>query len=337
MNPTETTSLGGTGLRVTRLGLGTAPLGGLYEPVAEADAEAVVHRAYELGLRFFDTAPLYGHGLSERRLGRALQRHPRGSYVVATKVGRLLQRGAPGDLNGDVIFKGIPADVKPVFDFSADGVMRSHRESLERLGLDRVDVLHIHDPDEHFDEALGQAYPALDDLRAGGTIGAVGAGMNQPEMPARLARAARFDCFLLAGRYTLLDQAGLTELLPLCREEGISIIIGGVFNSGILADPRPGSTYSYAPAPPGTLARARRMQSVCAAHGVPLAAAAIQFPFGHPAVASVVVGARSASELEEDVAMFRQPIPPALWDDLKSEGLLPADVPVPAGVPGGEA
>jgi D-threo-aldose 1-dehydrogenase len=333
MDPMQTVPLGRTRLRVTRLGLGTAPLGGLFQPVDEAEAERVVERAYELGIRLFDTAPLYGYGRAEERLGRVLRRLPRDSFVLASKVGRLLREDAPPDLSqvvdGEPIYKGTPEGVNPVFDFSSDGVRRSHEESLRRLGLERIDILHLHDPDDHFDQALGEGYPALDELRRQGRIHAAGAGMNQPEMPARFARAAGFDCFLLAGRYTLLDQSGLGELLPLCEQKGISIIAGGVFNSGVLADPRPGATYAYTPAPPEVLQRARRLQEVCAAHDVPLAAAAIQFPLGHPAVASVVVGARSVRELEEDVALFRHPIPGALWDDLKANGLLPPEAPVP--------
>lgn len=333
VDPTQIVPLGRTDLHVTRLGLGTAPLGGLFQAVEEAEAERVVERAFELGIRLFDTAPLYGYGRAEERLGRVLRRLPRDSFVLASKVGRLLREDAPADpsqlVDGQPIYKATPARVNPVFDFSADGVRRSHQESLRRLGLDRIDILHLHDPDDHFDQALGEAFPALADMRRQGVIHAAGAGMNQPEMPARFAEAADFDCFLLAGRYTLLDQSGLVELLPLCERKGISIIAGGVFNSGVLADPRPGATYAYAPASSDVLERARRLQQVCAAHGVPLAAAAIQFPLGHPAVASVVVGARSVRELEEDVALFRHPIPGALWDDLKANGLLPPQAPVP--------
>ena len=335
MDPTQTVPLGRTGLQVTRLGLGSAPLGGLFQPVTDDEAERVVARAYEHGLRLFDTAPLYGYGLAERRLGRVLQSYPRDSFVLATKVGRLLRRGAGPDttqiVDGEVIYKEAPADLNPVFDFSREGVRASYDESLERLGLDRADILHLHDPDDHFDQALGEGFPALAELREEGRIHGVGAGMNQPEMPARFARAAGFDCFLLAGRYTLLDQSGLDELLPLCQERGISVIAGGVFNSGILADPRPGATYAYAPAPPDVLARAERLREVCERFGVPLAAAAMQFPLGHPAVASVIVGARSVAEVDDDVWMFRHPVPAGLWGALKREGLLPPAAPTPPG------
>jgi len=319
-------------IALPRVGLGTAPLGGLYEAVDDESARATVERAWELGLRFFDTAPLYGHGLSERRLGRALAGRARDELVLATKVGRLLRAGAPPDetqlSDGLEVWKGVPP-VRPVFDFSYDGALRSVEESLERLGLDRVDVLHIHDPDEHYEEALHGAYRALERLRSEGTIGAVGAGMNQAEMLARFAREADFDCFLLAGRYTLLDQSALAELLPLCLERGIAVIVGGVYNSGILADPRPGATYDYRLAPPELVERARRLDAVCARHGVPLKAAAIQFPFGHPAVTTLLVGARSLEELEENLALLRLEIPAELWEDVRAEGLLPDEVPTP--------
>jgi D-threo-aldose 1-dehydrogenase len=332
MEPTEEVPLGGTGLTVTRVGLGTAALGGLYEVVADGAARATIDRAWALGLRFFDTAPLYGHGLSEARLGAALAGRTRSEFVLATKVGRLLRAGAPPDdsqLSGGLErWPGVPP-VNPVFDFSYDGVLRSVEESLERLGLDRVDVLHIHDPDDHYEEALDGAYRALDRLRGEGTIAAVGAGMNQCELLVRFARDAEFDCFLLAGRYTLLDQSALAELLPLCLERGVAVVLGGVLNSGILADPRPGGTYDYGLAPPEVVERARRLDAVCRRHGVPLKAAALQFPLAHPAVTSVLVGARSVAELEEDLALLRLELPAELWRELRGEGLLRKDAPTP--------
>jgi D-threo-aldose 1-dehydrogenase len=300
-------------LHVTRLGLGTAPLGGLFEPVSADDAHAAVEAAWQAGIRFFDTAPLYGHGLAERHLGAVLRSKPRDQFVLATKVGRLLRADAPPDPSQS--YKGVPP-VNPVFDFSYDGVMRSVEESLDRLGLDRIDILHIHDPDAHFDEALSGAYRALDRLRSEGSIRAVGAGMNQSAMLARFAREANFDCFLLAGRYTLLDREGATELLPLCVERQIAIIAGGVFNSGILADPRPGAKFNYQPAPPGLIQRAAELDEICAHHGVELKAAAIQFPLRHPAIATVLTGCRSASEVDENVRMFQTPIPDQLWREL---------------------
>jgi D-threo-aldose 1-dehydrogenase len=309
---------------VTRLGLGLAPIGGLYTPVGDDVAAATVDAAWQAGIRFFDTAPLYGAGLSERRGGAALRGHDRADYALSTKVGRRLVRGAldPADIWME------DTGVKPVFDYSAEGVRASHEESLDRLGLDRVDVLHIHDPDDHFETALGGAVPALVELRREGRIGAVSAGMNQSAMLTEFARTGSFDCFLLAGRYTLLDQSALGDLLPECRRRGIAIIAGGVFNSGVLADPVDGATYDYRPASPAILAKARAIAAVCARHDVPLRAAALQFPLGHPAVATVLVGMRSPAEVADAVAMATVEIPGALWRDLVADGLLDPEVPV---------
>jgi D-threo-aldose 1-dehydrogenase len=327
VDPRQRAGLGRTSLTVTRFGLGTAPLGGLFTAVADDEARGVVEAAWAAGVRLFDTAPLYGYGLAERRLGAVLGDRPRDAFTLATKVGRLLRAGAPPDPGQN--FRGVPP-VNPVFDFSYDGALRSVTESLERLGLDRVDVVHIHDPDDHFDEALQGAYPALDRLRREGMIGAVGAGMNQAEMLARFAREADFDCFLLAGRYTLLDQVALRELLPLCLDRGIAVMAGGVLNSGILADPRPGATYDYARAGQEVLSRARRLDDICRSHGVPLKAAAIQFPLGHPAITSVLLGCRSRAELAENVRMAEIEVPAALWEELKAEGMLAEEVPTPS-------
>lgn len=227
-----------------------------------------------------------------------------------TKVGRLLRADAPAD--PDQSFRGIPP-VNPVFDFSHDGVLRSFEESTVRLGIDRVDVLLIHDPDDHYDEALSGAYRALDRLRSEGAIKAVGAGMNQAEMLARFARDGRFDCFLLAGRYTLLDRTGARELLPLCEERGIAVVAGGVFNSGILADPDVEPRFNYRPAPLELVQQALRLKDICARHGVDLKAAALQFPLRHPAIPAVLLGPRSVEQLEENVRMFKVPIPEDLW------------------------
>src|SRR6202049_4615204 len=326
MNPRERVQLGRTSLVVTRFGLGTAPLAGLFEAVEEDKALQVIEHAWDAGIRFFDTAPLYGHGLAELRLGRFLPSKPRDEFTLCSKVGRLLRADAPPEPGQ--AYQGTPP-VNPVFDFSYDGVMRSVEESLQRLGLERIDVLHIHDPDDHYEEALKGAYRALDRLRADDVIRAVGAGMNQAEMLTRFARDGNFDCFLLAGRYTLLDQVALKELLPVCLERGIAIIAGGVYNSGILADPKPGARYNYAAAPAPLLERARRIRAACEQHGVPPMAAAVQFPMGHPAVNAVVVGCRSKAQLEETLRMFEMDIPPELWSDLKVDGLLGDDVPTP--------
>jgi len=300
-------------IRLPRIGLGTAPLGGLFEAVSDETAEATFALAWERGIRFFDTAPLYGLGLSEQRLGRFLAGKPRDDFVLASKVGRLLRADAPPDPHESHWKGGSPFN--PVWDFSYDGVLRSVDESLERLGLDRIDVVHIHDPDDHYEEALAGAYPALDRLRGEGAISAVGAGMNQVEMLIELARAAEFDCFLVAGRYTLLDRPALPELLPLCVEREIAVIAGGVFNSGILAG---GTTFNYRPAPPELLESAARLEAACARYEVPLAAAALQFPLRHPAVASILLGPRSPAQLSQSLDLLDVQIPVELWAELSA-------------------
>lgn len=304
--------LGRTDVEVTQLGLGCAPLGNLYEAVDDDDAAATVEAAWAAGIRWFDTAPLYGHGISERRLGAALADRPRGEYVVSTKVGRLLRR-ASGPV--DTIFEGV-GDVAPVFDFTADGVRRSLDESLDRLGLDHVDVVLVHDPDDHVDEALAGAFPALLALRDEGVVGAVGAGMNQWGALDRFVTEVDLDLVLLAGRYTLLDRSGADVLLPRCLDRGVSVVLGGVFNSGVLADPDGAATFDYGAVPPPVAAEVAALRGRCAAHGVPLAAAAIQFAARHPAVTAVVVGARTAAEVRADVAFAEAEVPAALWEAL---------------------
>jgi D-threo-aldose 1-dehydrogenase len=291
-----------------RLGLGCAPIGGLYERVSDDAARAVVDRAWERGVRFFDTAPLYGFGLSERRVGAALRKRPRDEFVLSTKVGRLLREGE----TADEPFAGAPP-LAPVFDFSFDGALRSLDESLERLGLDRVDFALIHDPDDHFDEAIAGAYPALERLRDEGVVREIGVGMNQSELLTRFARETNVDRLLLAGRYTLLDRGALAELLPLCLARGIAVIAGGVFNSGVLAG---GSTFDYAPAPREVVAHVRELAGICARWDVPLAAAAVQFPLRHPAISSVLVGCRSVAEVDEDIGLLELDLPAGLWEEL---------------------
>lgn len=313
-HPLSTNQLGRTRLEIPAVGLGTTPLAGLYAPIPEERARETVEYCLANGVTFFDTAPFYGAGESERRLGAALAGVPRDSYVLATKVGRLI--GPDGSVT---------------FDFSRDGVLRSLEASLERLGLDRVDILHVHDPDDYPEQALHEAFPALADLRSRGVIGAVGAGMNQAEMLSRFAREADFDCFLLAGRYTLLEQGALDELFPLCREKGIGIILGGVLNSGILATGAvPGAKYEYADAPAEVLDRVARIEAVCARHGVPLRVAALRFPTAHPAVTALLTGAESPRQVEDNLAALRTPIPAVLWTELKAEGLLHEHAPVPS-------
>jgi D-threo-aldose 1-dehydrogenase len=318
--------VGHTGVEVSRLGLGTAPLGGLYAPVAEAEAVAVVRRALHLGLRLVDTAPYYGYGLSEERTGRGLAGAPRGSFTMSTKVGRLIREGGEQDRAGAIPFWKEERPVGYVWDHSADGVRRSLEESLERLGLQRVDILLVHDPEEHIAEALG-ACEAVCALRDEGLIGAAGVGMNEPLV--QFVRETDVDCILLAGRYTLLDQSSLEEFLPHCAERGVAVIAGGVFNSGVLADPAPGAMFDYEPAAPAVVERARQLQAVCARYDVPLPAAALRFPFGQRAVAAALTGCRSVGELEQNVRLFEHHVPADLWAELKSEALLPETAPTP--------
>ncbi|MFD0561666.1 aldo/keto reductase [Kitasatospora saccharophila] len=321
--------LGRSRVPVSALSFGAAGIGNLYTAVPDAQAEATVHAAFADGYRHFDTAPHYGLGLSERRLGAALRRYPRDAYTLATKVGRLL---VPDERPGGDGEFAVPATHRRVWDFTADGVRRSLEASLERLGTDRIDLVHLHDPDDHADQALDQAYPALERLRAEGVIGAIGIGMNQTAVPARFVRDTDLDAVLLAGRHTLLDQSGLDELLPLACARGVSVINAGVFNSGLLADPKPGAPYDYAAAPPALLARALALQEVCARHGVPLRAAALRFAAAHPAVATVLVGVRSPEQARDAAEMLRRPVPAALWAELTERGLLPATAP-PLGDP----
>ncbi|MEO6090117.1 MAG: aldo/keto reductase [Umezawaea sp.] len=314
-----------------RLGLGTSPLGNLYTAVTDDEARAVIDAAWDAGVRTFDTAPHYGLGLAEQRLGAALADRPRSEYVLSTKVGRLLvpdPEGA-GRLDDDGFV--VPAAHRRVWDFSADGVRRCLESSLERLGLDRVDVVYVHDPDGHGDQAITEAVPALVELREQGVIGAVGVGMNQWQLPARFVRESDVDVVMLAGRYTLLEQSALAEFLPLCSERGIHVIIAGMFNSGLLArhDVPDDATHDYRAASADLIARARRIAEVCARHGTTLPAAALWFPFGHPAVTGAVVGARAEAEIRANVAALTKPLPAELWADLRDEGLLAADAPTP--------
>jgi D-threo-aldose 1-dehydrogenase len=335
--------IGRTGIEVTELGFGGNVLGNLYTAVDDAAARDTVAAAYETGVRYFDTAPLYGHGLSERRLGDALRGLPRDAIVLSTKVGRLLQphgRVPPPKLapaQGGIFAEELP--FRPVFDFSYDATMRSFEDSLQRLGMNRVDILLIHDADEwsqggRYEEALQAvecgALRALEKLKADGLIGAFGAGVNQVEACERLMGIGPFDCFLLAGRYTLLEQGGLDTLLPRCQRDGVSIILGAPFNSGILVTgATPDARYNYLPAPAAVKDRVARIERVCAAHGVALAAAALQFTLGHPAVATVIPGAKSRAEAEQNARWIAEPIPASLWTDLMAEDLLRADAPVP--------
>jgi D-threo-aldose 1-dehydrogenase len=338
--PTERVPLGRSGLSVTRLGFGAASIGGVFDEVGEADGLATIERAWELGVRYFDVAPLYGYGTGERRIGLSLAGRDRDDFVVSTKVGKLVRRVDEVDPGADVDRDafGDRRDADPtqdsgfrvVFDYSRDGILRSIDESLGRLGLDRLDILYLHDPDDHWEAAIGQAYPTLHRLREDGVVGALGAGMNQSAMLTRFAREGDFDVFLVAGRYTLLDQDALAELLPTCLERNVAVVVGGVMNSGILAAPAQAGRFNYKPPPAEIVERARRLAAVCEHHDVPLKAAAIQFPLAHPAVASVVAGVGRVDHLEEYPVFMREAIPAALWAELRNEGLLAADAPVPS-------
>ncbi|MGW1868715.1 aldo/keto reductase [Streptomyces mauvecolor] len=309
------TSLGAGRCPVTALSLGGAALGNLFTPLSDEMARGAVDAAWDAGVRYFDTAPHYGLGLSERRMGAALRDRPRDAYTLSTKVGRILE---PREGGGDDLAQGfaVPATYRRRWDFSADGVRRSIEASLERLGLDRIDIVYLHDPDDHGEQALREAYPALERLRAEGVVRAIGAGMNRTGLLTRFLRESDVDAVLCAGRYSLLDQRAADELLPEAAARGKSVVVGGVFNSGLLADPRPGATYDYAAAPPELVERALKIKAVCAGHGVALRAAALAFPLRHPAVASVLAGARSAAEVADTAAMFATPVPEALWEEL---------------------
>lgn len=312
--------LGGT----TGLGFGGAPLGNLYAPVDEAAARATIEAAWQGGLRYFDTAPLYGQGLSETRLGAVLQGMPRDTYCISTKVGRLLEPADPPAREQDGYVAGLPFRAR--YDYSAAGALRSLEESLKRLRTERIDIVFIHDVDRvthgaeqprRFAEAMEGAYPALARLRSEGVIGAIGLGVNEWEVCAEALTHGDFDCFMLAGRYTLLDQSARMQLLPLCAARGVRLVLGGAYNSGILASGAvPAARYDYRPAGAAVLERTRALQAICDAHSVPLRAAALRFALACPQAAAVVMGARSPAEVEDNLAMARWAIPDGLWEAL---------------------
>ncbi|GAA4530482.1 aldo/keto reductase [Amycolatopsis samaneae] len=313
-------------MKLSSLGLGCAQLGNLYHVMDDETAVATVARAWDEDIRYFDTAPHYGLGLSERRLGAALAAYPRDEYVVSTKVGRILDPDPEGAVRTDDAGFVVPAAYRRRWDFSRDGVLRSLEDSLTRLGLDRVDLAYVHDPDEHFDDAVSGAFPALLALREQGVLGAVGVGMNQAAMPAEFVRRFDLDVVLVAGRYTLLDQAAQDELLPLCAGRGVAVVVGGAFNGGILATAEPGRMYDYAEAPGSLVERAERIAAICARHGVELPSAALALPAAHPAVASVVVGAHDPGQVSANARRARADVPPLLWAELIDAGLLRPDV-----------
>ncbi|MFC8343252.1 aldo/keto reductase [Streptomyces sp. NPDC057280] len=324
-----------TPVELTELGFGASVIGNLYrvtEPQAAADA---VDAAWDAGVRYFDTAPHYGLGLSERRLGAALRDRPRDEYVISSKVGRLL---VPNEHPTGVDDQGfvVRDDLRRQWDFSRDGVLRSLEATLERTGLDRIDVVYLHDPDEHWQQAADEAMPALADLRDQGVIGAIGAGMNQSAMLARFLRETAADVVMLAGRYTLLDQSALDDVLPAAQTHGKSVVAVGVFNSGLLSKDRPaeGMKYDYQNAPTDLVRRARAIAEVCAAHGTTLPTAAIAFPFAHPAVVNVTLGMRTAEQVRRNVELHARTVPDGLWAALREQGLIRADVTPPPSAAG---
>ena len=310
--------LGRSAMQVSRFGLGSAALGGMYRSVEDEECDALVASALSSGITYIDTAPQYGHGRAEQRLGRTLAATARSAFVVSTKVGRLI-RADPNAGTG--IFMDAPPSVAE-FAFDRDSVLRSLEESLVRLGLDRIDIVYIHDPDDHVDEAIDLAYPVLHELRDAGVVGAVGVGMNQSAVLTRFVKETDIDVVLLAGRYTLLDQSATADLLPAARARGVSVVIGGVFNSGILAGADGDAMFNYRPAPPEIRDRVQRLEQVCARHGVELAAAALAFPLRERSVASILFGARDRGELNQNVARTQVVIPESLWSDLSAEGLI---------------
>ncbi|MBM7440135.1 aldo/keto reductase [Streptomyces sp. HB132] len=317
--------LGRSTVEITELSFGAAAIGNLFTEVGPDQAAAAVDAAWDEGVRYFDTAPHYGLGLSERRLGEALRHRPRDAYAVSTKAGRLLDPLTPAETAArEGLSDGfaVPHTHRRRWDFSADGIRRSIEDSLRRLGLDRVDIVYLHDPDEHGDAAFREGYPALEKLRAEGMVGAIGAGMNQTAMLTRFLRETDVDVVLCAGRFTLLDHSALDTLLPEAAARGRSVVVGGVFNSGLLADLRPGTTYDYAAAPAALLERALRIRDVAEGHGVPLRAAALRYPLRHPAVAGILVGTRSPDEVRDAAAQLRRPVPDPLWADLHAAGLI---------------
>jgi D-threo-aldose 1-dehydrogenase len=321
--------LGRSAVEVTELGYGGGPLGGLFTPLDDDTADGALAAAWDRGIRYFDTSPHYGIGVSERRIGGLLRHQPRGEFTLSTKVGRLL---VPQDPAGrtDESFE-VPATHRRVWDFSRDGVRRSVDDSLGRIGVDRIDVLFLHDAEDHFEDALREGYPALAELRAQGVVGAIGAGMYDTAMLTRLVRETDADVVMLSGRYTLLDHRAIGDLLPACVERGVSVLAASIFNSGLLATPRPadGAYFDYEPASPELVRRAQRIAGVCEAHGVTLPQAAMAFPLLHPAVAGIVVGMRSAGEVRRNTASFGAAVPVEVWADLRAEGLLDERVPGP--------
>ncbi len=341
MPPLPKRRVGKTKLEVTTLGLGGAPMGGFRAAISDAEAVALTDAGYDAGVRYFDTSPFYGYGRSELRMGAALREKPRDSYVLSTKIGRILHAMKPGEKPpADFRENGLPG-FAPVFDYSYDGVMRSLEHSHFRLGISRIDIALIHDVDfwttkdrgvleERFKTAMDGGFKALDELRKAGVIGAIGVGINESDTSLRFIKAGDFDCMLLAGRYTLLEQGGLEAFLPECLKRNVSVILGGPYNSGILTGGvKPGATHDYVAAPQPLVDKAQKIEAVCRRHGIELGAAAMQFPLFHPAVCAVIPGALSIAEVKQNVQRMSAKIPTELWSELKREKLLDPNAPTP--------
>jgi D-threo-aldose 1-dehydrogenase len=337
MRPEQKRKFGRVDLHVTAFAFGTAPVGNFLRPIDEADATAMFETAWDAGVRFYDTAPMYGHGLSELRTGQNLRWKPRGDFVLASKVGRLLSPARRADIDFRPWSNAAPNTMR--FDYSYDGTMRSVDDSLQRMALEHIDVLFIHDIDvftrgaeqpEVFRTAMDGCWKALESLRTQGVVKAIGVGVNEWEVCHQALVERDFDCFLLAGRYTLLEQDALTEFLPLCEKRGAAVAVGGGFNSGILATgARPGAKYNYSPAPEAVMHKVARIEAVCAEYAVPLPAAALQFVVAHPAIPTFIAGTRTVEQLRQNLAWFSHPIPPEFWAELKRRGLLREDAPTP--------
>ena len=324
------TAIADTKVELSALGFGAAGIGNLYRSVTDGQAAAAVDAAWNAGIRYFDTAPHYGLGLSERRLGEALRDRPRDQFILSSKVGRLLVPNQHPQGMDDQGF-AVPDGLRRRWDFSRDGVLRSIEETLKRTGLDRLDIVYVHDPDDHWQQAADQAMPTLAELRDQGVIGAIGAGMNQSAMLARFLRETAADVVMLAGRYTLLDQTALDDVLPAALERGKSVVAVGVFNSGLLSKEQPsaGMKYDYQDAPPRLVRKAAAIAEICEQHGTTLPAAAMAFAFTHPAVVNVTLGMGSPHHVERNAALFAHSVPSRLWADLRAARLLRDDVPIP--------
>lgn len=337
MNPSHKNKFGRVELEVSAFGFGTAPIGNIFSPVSEQESDGMIQAAWDGGVRYFDTAPMYGHGLAELRSGHSLRWKKRDDFVLSSKVGRVLKPARRADIDFAPWVEAAPFTMH--FDYSYDATMRSFEDSLQRLGLERMDICFIHDIDvftrgaaqpEVFRQAMDGCWRALEKLRAEGSVKAIGVGVNEWQVCHEALKQRDFDCFLLAGRYTLLEQDALDEFLPLCEKRGAAVVVGGGFNSGILATgAKPGAKYNYAPAPAHILQKVARIEALCAAYQVPLPAAALQFVVAHPAIPSFIAGTRTVDQLRQNLDWFSHPIPPAFWTDLKTEGLIRADAPVP--------